>query len=128
VRLSERRFLADQNVDEVVVARLKRDGLAIVSAAQLKLDRAPDIAVLQAAASDGRTLLTHDIGFGDMVVRERREHSGILLLRPGHAEPEVMMSLLAAVLEADVAEDGLWIVSANVGPEGPTYRIRSTRT
>jgi predicted nuclease of predicted toxin-antitoxin system len=73
-------LFADESVDWPVVERLRLDSHEVVSVAEL----APSILdedVLQRANVGGALLVTADKDFGDLVFRQGRVHSGVVLLR-----------------------------------------------
>lgn len=73
------RFLADENVSGIVIARLQ-DGAHDVERISKDRRGAPDEAVLAMAEADNRILITEDRDFGELVIRDRLPVAGILLL------------------------------------------------
>lgn len=73
-------ILAGENIASVMVDRLRRDGLDVLWIAE-SAPASVDRDVLQMAATDGRILLTDDKDFGELVVRERRPHRGVVRAR-----------------------------------------------
>lgn len=73
------RFLADENVSYRVVERLRAAGFDVMAVA-LTNPGAPDSDVLATAGRDGRVLITEDRDFGELVVRQRLEVQGVVLL------------------------------------------------
>jgi predicted nuclease of predicted toxin-antitoxin system len=74
------RLLADENVEQRVVARLADEGHDVVSMSDL----APGLSdreVLDVAARDGRVILTRDKDYGDLVVYEGCPTAGVVLVR-----------------------------------------------
>jgi predicted nuclease of predicted toxin-antitoxin system len=74
------RFLADESIDQPIVAALRKAGYDVSYIAELEpgLD---DAAVLAKANQEGRLLLTADKDFGEMVVRQQSLGTGVILLR-----------------------------------------------
>ena len=72
-------FLADENVSHYVVERLRVAGFNVM-AIGLTNPGALDSDVLATARHDGRILITEDRDFGEMVVRQRLEVRGVILL------------------------------------------------
>jgi predicted nuclease of predicted toxin-antitoxin system len=73
-------FLADENMDALVVRNLRAAGYDIEYIAEL----APGIddqAVLARSVADQRILMTEDLDFCDMVFRDQAIAYGIILLR-----------------------------------------------
>jgi predicted nuclease of predicted toxin-antitoxin system len=75
------RFLADENVSHHVVERLRAAGFYVI-AIGLTNPGALDSDVLATARHDGRILITEDRDFGELVVRQRLEVQGFILLEP----------------------------------------------
>jgi len=76
-------FLADENVDLPIIARLRELGYAVQSIAE-DCPGVDDTWVLQCAFAREAVLLTEDKDFGELVFRRRLMNSGIVLYRlPG---------------------------------------------
>ena len=75
------RFLADQNVEAPIVARLRRAGHDVLELASALHARALDDEILHHAREGGRVLLTNDKDFGELVFLQRKATAGIVLLR-----------------------------------------------
>jgi predicted nuclease of predicted toxin-antitoxin system len=93
------RFLTDQDVYATTVRFLSGLGHDVVTAAQLGLAQAEDVALLQAAQAQGRTFVTRDRDFGGLVFVQGGG-AGVIYLRmiPStqnavHAELERVLSL-----------------------------------
>jgi predicted nuclease of predicted toxin-antitoxin system len=77
------RILADESVAQPVVHSLLQDGLDVLAIADTS-PGIPDAQVLEIANREGRILVTMDKDFGELVFRERRLSTGVVLLRlPG---------------------------------------------
>ena len=90
------RFLADENVSYHVVEQLRNAGFDVM-ATSLANPGASDSDVLATARRDGRILITEDRDFGELVVRQRLEIQGIVLLE---------LDRLSNVAEADRVSRG----------------------
>ena len=73
-------FLVDESVDTQVVERLRQDGHDVVSVAETD-PGIPDDVVLSRSRRNRRILLTADKDFGDLVYRQHKMHSGVVLVR-----------------------------------------------
>lgn len=73
-------FIADENIDAPIIARLRADGLDILSVGELD-PGIDDDRVLEIANQQSRILITSDRDFGELVFRLGRSAAGILLLR-----------------------------------------------
>jgi predicted nuclease of predicted toxin-antitoxin system len=73
-------IVADESVDKPIVDRLRSHGHDVRFVAELD-PGIDDEAVLQQSRELGAVLLTADKDFGELVFRQRRVHSGIVLIR-----------------------------------------------
>ncbi len=74
------KFLIDECVDYLLVGWMRDLGYDVLSIAE-DVSGIKDSNVLALAVSQVRVLVTNDKGFSDMVFREKRDHTGIILLR-----------------------------------------------
>lgn len=79
-------FLADESVDRQIVDRLRRDGHAVRYATEMEQGISDDV-VLALANEQADVLLTADKDFGELVFRQGRVASGILLVRLAGLSP-----------------------------------------
>jgi predicted nuclease of predicted toxin-antitoxin system len=93
------RFLADENVSRLVVERVAAAGFDIVWIGAAH-SGASDGAVLEIARREDRILVTEDRDFGEMVVRQRLDAPGVILLEldrlSGEAEAEHVARVIVA--------------------------------
>jgi predicted nuclease of predicted toxin-antitoxin system len=91
------RFLADENVSRRVVERLRleRHDLALVAGTHAGISD-PD--VLKLAATGARILITEDRDFGDLVVRQRLNVAGVILLELDRVSNEMEADRVASVV------------------------------
>jgi len=73
-------LLADEGVDRAVVERLREEGHGVLYVAEAS-PSIPDEEVLRQANDRGALLITADRDFGELVFRQGRVHSGVVLLR-----------------------------------------------
>ena len=94
------RLCANENVPELCVERLRREGHDVLWIR----DSAPgsaDDAVLALAAREGRLLLTLDKDFGELVFRRGAQASrGVILFRIPQPSAAAVAERVTAVLEA----------------------------
>jgi predicted nuclease of predicted toxin-antitoxin system len=89
------RFLADENVSRLLIARLRAAGFEVISIAETR-PGAPDQDVLSVADAEGCILITEDQDFGELVIRQRLKVRGLILLE---------LDPLSNAAEADVVVD-----------------------
>jgi len=90
-------LFADEGVDRQIVDRLRRDGNKVQYVAEL----APGItdeAVLGRSRETGSLLITADKDFGDLVFRQRKASTGILLLRLAGLTSDTKAALVSAAI------------------------------
>ncbi len=88
-------FVADENLDRVVVNRLRDEGHEVLFVAEMS-PSISDNEVLEQANEAQALLLTADKDFGELIFRLRRIHRGVVLLR---------LHGLSAASKADIVVD-----------------------
>src|SRR5687767_1633306 len=74
------KFVADENIDLPIIARLRKDGHDVYAVIEMSAGIL-DEEVLKQANQQGVVLLTGDKDFGELVYRDRRYTCGIVLIR-----------------------------------------------
>ena len=96
------RFLADESCDFAAVNALRADGFDVLSVAQ-NSSGATDERVIELALLECRILLTEDKDFGELIVVQRRPHSGIIrFLELPIAEQAMAMQEVLTYYQADL--------------------------
>ena len=106
------RFLLDECVGPVVARWLQNLNHDVISI----YDTNPGIAdqqVLQKAVQEKRILITNDKDFGDMVIRKKKKHCGIILLRLEDERSSNKVAVLTNLFEkySDDLSDTFVVVS-----------------
>jgi len=73
-------FVADESVDQPIIERLRQVGHDVMSITELSPSLSDD-EVLNDANSRGAILVTADKDFGELVFRQNRIHTGVILIR-----------------------------------------------
>lgn len=73
-------FLADENVEWPIVMKLRRLGYDIKAIKEISAGT-DDEAVLQLAFKEKRILLTNDMDFGRLVLHQKKNSAGVVLMR-----------------------------------------------
>jgi predicted nuclease of predicted toxin-antitoxin system len=73
-------FIVDESTGVAVVEYLRSQGYDVLAVAETML-QANDADILDRAAREGRTLITNDKDFGELVFRGGQPHHGVILLR-----------------------------------------------
>jgi predicted nuclease of predicted toxin-antitoxin system len=74
------KFVADENVDLPIIARLRADGHEVQAVIEVSAGISGED-VLRQANQQGVVLLTGDQDFGELVYRDNRYNCGIILIR-----------------------------------------------
>ena len=91
------RFLVDESTGPYVAHWLRQEGHDVFSV----YDEArgmDDDAIIEKALIEQRILITNDKGFGEKVYRQRRHHSGVVLLRLEDEPPRAKIATLRRLL------------------------------
>jgi len=96
-------LLADEGIDQPIVVALRQDGHDVVYIAELSPGVSDDD-VLDRANDQGRVLLTADKDFGEMVFRQNRVHTGVVLIRLAGLGPQVKAETVCRVVRKHADE------------------------
>ncbi len=96
-------LLADEGVDRPIVERLRRHGHRVAYVAEMEPGITDDV-VLERAHREEAVLLTADTDFSELVFRQQRITSGVILLRLAGISPERKAEIVAAALAAHGGE------------------------
>jgi predicted nuclease of predicted toxin-antitoxin system len=92
------KIVADENVDRLVIERLRSNGHEVLSIAQ-EFRSSPDTEVLSISNNERALLLTEDKDFGELVFHKKRSHFGVLLVRlEGVSRPQRIQMVCDIVL------------------------------
>lgn len=92
------RFQLDENADRRLVAFLVDQGHDVATVIDDYPQRTLDRDLLELARVEDRILITNDLDFGDLVMRERLPHAGVILFRLRSTALAVKIERLTAVL------------------------------
>ena len=91
------KLLADEGVDRQIVERLRRDGHEVLYVAEIE-PGVSDSDILVRATESNSLLLTTDKDFGELIFRQGRASSGILLFRLAGLAVETKAEVTSAAL------------------------------
>lgn len=77
------RFLLDESDEYRIADFLQAEGHDITAIAHDYPHALPDAEVLAIAAAEQRVLITNDRDFGNLIVRQKRPHAGVIYFRLG---------------------------------------------
>ncbi len=96
-------LLADESVDRPIVDRLRQEGHQVRYVAEME-PGLPDDAVLDLANQAGVLLLTADKDFGELVFRQGRIASGLVLIRLAGLSPAGKAAAVAHAIKQHAPE------------------------
>ena len=106
------RILADENISEEVVIRLRASECDVRWAKETERGRG-DSSLLELATREGRTLITYDKDFGDLVYRDGiSAPHGVILFRIHSLVPDSVKAKFVAnsVMSWDSLLPGIWTI------------------
>jgi predicted nuclease of predicted toxin-antitoxin system len=115
------KFVADESVDFQIVSRLREEGHEVIYIAEAQ-SGASDNSVLNQANVQQALLLTSDKDFGDLVFRQHRISTGILLIRLAGWPQERKAAMVAEAIR----KHGVAMPHAFTVLTPTTIRIRHT--
>jgi predicted nuclease of predicted toxin-antitoxin system len=74
------KLVADENVDFGIIESLRKEGCEVIAIVE-ESPSIPDDEVLRLAQTHNALLITEDKDFGELVVRLKLRHQGVLLIR-----------------------------------------------
>lgn len=93
-------FLADENIPLLIVSRLQKDGIDIVSQSMIT-PGADDEQLLLTALNEERVIVTFDKDFGELIFKEKRRSYGVILLRLHPLSSTYVFDILKKVLQLE---------------------------
>ena len=96
-------FIADEGIDQQIVARLRQDGHTIYYIAEMDPGISDDV-VLDIANRENAPLITADKDFGELVYRQKRLMTGIVLIRLAGLSPMQKAEIVSAAINQHQTE------------------------
>lgn len=93
----------DEGVESSIVERFREDGHEVLYVAEMEPGVSDD-AVPERANREGAPLLTNDRDFGELVFRQGRLHSGVVLIRLSGLSSQVRAEAVARAISRHAAE------------------------
>jgi predicted nuclease of predicted toxin-antitoxin system len=118
-------LLSDENIAPDVVEGLRARGCDLRTAGEERLIGRPDVEVLERATSQGRVVVTHDLGFGRSAIIAGATFLGIVYLRPGHISAAFVLGVIDALRTSAVEVEPPFIVVAERQQSAVRVRART---
>lgn len=108
------KFLADENIDQQIVAHLRQEGHSVLYVAELS-PGISDSEVLCLANKENALLITADSDFGELVFRQGRLTSGVIYIRLGSFSSEQKAAIIASAINqhGDEFTNSFVVISSN---------------
>ena len=78
------KFLADENIANSVVQKLRNLGFDIKDVKENNLRGAADRTLIRIADKEERIIITHDKNFGNVLTQPNIKHKGVIMIRCQH--------------------------------------------
>ena len=92
------KFLLDESAEFRIAAFLRQRGHQVTAIAHDYPASLADEQVLEIARNEDRILITNDRDFGELIIRDRRPHAGVILFRLRTQDPQAKLRRLEEVL------------------------------
>ncbi len=80
------RFVADENIDKIIVDYLRKEGYGVIYIAEFKKSISDD-EIIHIVNAEKSVLITSDKDFGEIIFRQKRTHYGVILIRLAGLSP-----------------------------------------
>jgi predicted nuclease of predicted toxin-antitoxin system len=97
------KLLADEGIDRQIVDRLRHDGYSVLYIAEMNPGIADEM-VLDTANQEGALLITADKDFGELIFRQQRLTSGVILIRLAGLLPLKKAEIVTTAIKQHLAE------------------------
>ena len=124
MKLTEFRFITDENIQPKVVEHLTTLGLDIFDIKEMGLQGTPDHEILDLAVGNNRVILTQDSDFGTDFFTPGFRATGIIYIRPGHVNSYEIIKILNVLLNKDVDIEIPFIIVAELVKNKVKIRVR----
>ena len=115
-------FKIDENLPTEAAERLLAAGYDAMTLADQQLGGRPDVDIAAVCRTEGRAIVTLDLGFADIRTYPPHDFAGIIVLRLSRVDKQqVLLTIerLLPILNAQPLEGNLWIVDES------TVRVRN---
>ena len=115
------KFLADMGISQTTVMWLKQRGFDALHVRDLGMYNASDAEIILKASKDGRTVLTCDLDFGDIMSASKERSPSVVIFRLENETPSNVIKRLKQVLKE--SSEAL-LKGAIVSVEETRHRVR----
>lgn len=114
-------FLVDANVPKSVVRCLRDLGHDVADVREILPNGAADQDIFDRAQGERRIIVTHDLGFGNLIAYPPGAHAGIITIRPQNLSPKTTARIVCSYVR--VHADRLPGAIVTLSPRGARVRM-----
>lgn len=92
------KFLADMGISPKAIDFLKKLGYNAVHLNELGLNTLPDQDIMKKARDEGYVLLTHDLGFGELIALTKENLPSVIIFRLRNMHPDSVNHYLQKII------------------------------
>lgn len=125
MKIQSFKFLADENLQKVIVAWLREQGYDVKFVREESgLIGSKDKDLIPIAFDEGRIIITQDNDFGQIVFTNPVDFIGIIYLRPGHFPGGKHIQTLQSIVDQDLDFSPRFILTAENKNDSVRIRLR----
>ena len=124
MKLTEFRFVTDENIQPKVVEHLTALGFDIFDIKGMGLQGTSDHEILDLAVNENRIILTQDSDFGTDFFTSGFRATGIIYIRPGHVNSNEITKILDILLNEEIDIEIPFIIVAELVKNKVKIRVR----
>ena len=125
MRLTDYRFITDENIQGQVVEHLITSGYDIFDIKKEGLSTMSDDEILELAIEKHRIIITQDSDFGTSFFQAGFQLTGIIYVRPGHVNSQDVIKIIDTLFSQNIEIDIPFIIVAELAKHKVKIRVRS---
>jgi predicted nuclease of predicted toxin-antitoxin system len=102
MKLSQFKFLTDENMPPRAIDWLRRQGFDIFDIKSEGLGGTPEEDILPIAEAQNRVIITQDSDLATILFQLGLQNAGVIFLRPGHVSSDRVIESLEKLFSADI--------------------------
>lgn len=124
MRLTDYKFITDENIQGQVVEHLITSGYNIFDIKKEGLNTVSDDEILELAIEKHRIILTQDSDFGTSFFQSGFQLTGIIYLRPGHVNSQDVIKIIDTLFNQNIEIDIPFIIVGELVKNKVKIRVR----
>jgi predicted nuclease of predicted toxin-antitoxin system len=124
MKLTDYKFITDENIQGKVVEHLITSGYDIFDIKKEGLNTMSDDEILELAIEKHRIIITQDSDFGTSFFQSGFQLTGIIYVRPGHVNSQDVIKIFDSLLNQNIEIDIPFIIVAELVKNKVKIRVR----